>query len=293
MFPASVAILGPGLLGGSLALDLTVMGVADLRLWARRPEPLDEAARRGIHARFTTSLEEAVAGAGLVVLATPVGVMPSLAGRIAALPEKPALVTDMGSVKAMVEDQVAPVFRQAGIPFVGAHPMCGSEKKGISAAYPGMFAGSACILTPRNGEDAGVLAAVVGFWQALGCRIFEMPAAVHDEAVARISHLPHLAAAVLAAVAAGEHPEVLAIAAGGFRDSTRVASGPPDMWTEILLENRQAVLPLLRRMAAAFGDAADILEAGDPAGLSAVLTAGRDARALLQPTLTAQQKFPE
>lgn len=284
MFPVSVAILGPGLLGGSLALDLSAAGVEDLRLWARRSESLKAAARLGINARLTDSLDVAVAGAGLVVLATPVGVMPDLAARIASAAAKPAIVTDMGSVKAMIEEHVAPVLRQAGIAFVGAHPMCGSEKKGISAAFPGMFSGAACILTPRDGETRDVLAVVEGFWRALGCRLIGMTPSAHDEAVARISHLPHLAAAILAAVAVGNHPGALALAAGGFRDSTRVAGGPPDMWTEILLENRQAVLPLLRQLAAAIGAAASSLEAADATALQAILTAGRDARAPLADT---------
>ena len=274
MFPDSIAILGPGLLGGSLALDL-----ADLRLWARREEARVEAEPLGLAPYFTTDLEAAVAGAELVVLATPVGTMPALAARIAAVGKPPKLVTDMGSVKAVVERATAPVLRAAGIPFVGAHPMCGSEQKGMAAARRGLFAGAMCILTPDVDEKPEIVEKVSSFWSALGCRLARLNPADHDSTVARISHLPHLSAALLAQTAAGGNPDLLAFAAGGFRDSTRIAAGPVDMWTEILLENRTALAPLVRQFAAACASAATALESNDSSAIRQWLELGKEARA--------------
>lgn len=278
MFPDAIAILGPGLLGGSLALDLAALGAVDLRLWGRREETRAEAATLGLADHFTTDLEAAVKGAGLVVLATPVGAMPDLAARVARATIPPALVTDMGSVKAVVERATAPVLRGAGIPFIGSHPMCGSEQKGLAAARRGLFSGAMCLLTPASGEDPRVLARLRGFWSALGCRLAEISPDAHDHAVARISHLPHLAAALLAETAAGGRPDLLAYAAGGFRDSTRVASGPVEMWTEILLENRIALAPLMRQLSTAATAAAAALESADESAIRQCLQNGRDAR---------------
>lgn len=284
MFPDSIAILGPGLLGGSLARDLADAGVADLRLWARREDARAEAEPLGLATHFTTDLEAAVAGAGLVVLATPVGAMPTLAARIAASANPPALVTDMGSVKAVVERATAPLLRAAGIPFVGSHPMCGSEQKGMAAARRGLFAGAMCILTPDAGEKPENVEKVRAFWSALGCRLAEMEPSDHDTTVARISHLPHLAAAMLAQTAVGGKPDLLAFAAGGFRDSTRVAAGPVDMWTEILLENRAALAPLVRQLADTCSSVATALESNEISDIRQWLERGKEARSPLDQT---------
>ena len=278
---ASLAILGPGLLGGSLAIDLSLASFPDLRIWARRPEVLDQARARGIGGLLTNSLAEAVDGADLVVLATPVGAMPALAAQLAVLANPPRIVTDMGSVKGMVELHVAPLLRNAGMAFVGAHPMCGSEQKGLSAARAGLFTNAMCLLTPQPQEDPEVLATVRAFWLSLGCRVAELTPTSHDEAVARVSHLPHAAAALLAATAVGGKPDLLAYSAGGFRDSTRVADGPPDMWTEILLENRKALSPLLHMMARQLTELAEALDVEDATKIHALLEAGRAARSPL------------
>lgn len=278
MFPDAIAILGPGLLGGSLALDLAAAGVPDLRMWGRREATRAEAEPLGLSPHFTTDLETAVQGADLVVFATPVGVMPALAARLAELPNPPALATDMGSVKAVVERATAPILRAAGIPFIGAHPMCGSEQKGLAAARPGLFSRAMCLLTPAPGENTETLDRIRAFWSALGCRLAEISPEDHDHAVARISHLPHLAAALLAETAAGGRPDLLAYAAGGFRDSTRVAAGPVEMWTEILLENRSALAPLVRQLADSAAAAATALESADESTLRRVLENGRLAR---------------
>ena len=279
----SVAVLGPGLLGGSLALDLSGRGGLGVRLWGRRQAALDQARAMGFDGRCTTDLAEAVAGAGLVVLATPVGAMHDLAVRIAALADRPRLVTDMGSVKGMVEEEVAPALRAAGIPFVGSHPMCGSERAGMEAAQRGLFAGAACVVVAGTDASAADVQAVESFWTALGGRVVRMDARSHDEAVARVSHLPHALAALLAGVAGGANPSALGLAARGFRDSTRVALGPPEMWREILLENREAMLRALEAYAGGLEALRQALAANDAPSILAMLEAGREARSRLAP----------
>lgn len=276
----SVAILGPGLLGGSLALDLSGRGGLGVRLWGRRQAALEQARAMGFDGHCTTDLAEAVAGAGLVVLATPVGVMHDLAVRIAALADRPRLVTDMGSVKGMVEEEVAPALRAAGIPFVGSHPMCGSERAGMEAAQRGLFAGAACVVVAGTDASPADVQAIELFWTALGGRVVRMDARSHDEAVARVSHLPHALAALLAGVA---DPSALGLAARGFRDSTRVALGPPEMWCEILIENREAMLHALEAYAGGLEALRQALAANDAPSIRAMLEAGREARLRLAP----------
>jgi len=279
----SVAILGPGLLGGSLALDLSGRGGIGVRMWGRRQAALDQARAMGFDGHCTTDLAEAAAGAALVVLATPVGVMHDLAVRIAALADPPQLVTDMGSVKGMVEDEVAPVLTAAGIPFVGSHPMCGSERAGMEAAQRGLFAGAACVVVAGTDSSPAHVQAIESFWTALGGRVVRMDARSHDEAVARVSHLPHALAALLAGVATRDDPSVLELAARGFRDSTRVALGPPEMWCEILLENREAMLRALKAYAGGLEALGQALAANDAPAIRAMLEAGREARSRLAP----------
>jgi prephenate dehydrogenase len=278
-----VAILGPGLLGGSLALELAAAGWCDLRLWGRRREALDLADEMGVSGLLTTDMDAACAGADLVVMATPVGAMPALAKALAGLATPPQCVTDMGSVKGVLLATTRPVFHAAGIPFVGSHPMCGSEQQGMTAARLGFFQGAACIVTPEPDDPPAMVRMVEAFWQVLGCRVVRMGAAAHDAAVARVSHLPHVVAAALAAAAVADDPGVLELAAGGFRDTTRVAGGSPGLWCEILMENRAAVLAALAGFEAAAAGFRAALAAGDAAALTTMLEAGRVARAHLPP----------
>jgi prephenate dehydrogenase len=236
-----IAILGGGLLGGSLALAL--QHTAQVRVWCRRVSAAEEARALGLFA--SVSLAEVVAEAGLVILCVPVGVMQELliAAQQAGLPSQ-ALVTDVGSVKSLPHQALRGICTATGVEFIGSHPMAGGEKGGIQHAKANLFEGAACILTNDFAVDAKKCEDLEHFWQALGCHTTWMTAAAHDALVARISHFPRLLASVgikvaLLDVAFG------AQAGGGLRDTTRVAAGNPEMWTEILAENRDAILPTL------------------------------------------------
>jgi len=275
-----LAVFGPGLLGGSLLHDARALGARELRVWARREESLTAVQHAGL-ADFASTNAAAVAdGADLLLLCVPVGSMKPLAQQLlAARPAAGAVVTDVGSVKGLVMREVAPVFAEAGFPFIGSHPMAGSEKTGFAAARPGLYNDAACILTPPAGAPRAAVESLRSFWQALGCRIYELGALEHDAAVARISHLPHAAAVLTTLAALQSDPAVAALAAGGLRDTTRVASGDPGMWCEILLENRAALLTALVEFRAAADRLCAALASHDAAALQAMLTEARRLRA--------------
>jgi prephenate dehydrogenase len=236
----NLAILGPGLLGGSIALAARERRLHRVALWARRAEAVAEIGARGVADRASTDVRAIVADADVVIFCTPIGVMPALAREIVdAIPAR-ALVTDVGSVKAPVCAELGAIFRERGR-FVGSHPMAGSEQTGLAAARATLFEGAVSIVTPDAQSDPAAVAAIREFWTALGCRVLALAPAEHDEIVALVSHFPHLLAATLVNTVAAENARAFDFCGPGFRDTTRVAGGPPAMWAEILGSNRDAV----------------------------------------------------
>lgn len=236
----NLAILGPGLLGGSIALAARARGLHRVALWARRAEAVAEIEAGNFADRASTDLRTVVADADLVILCTPIGAMPALARDILDAIPAGALITDVGSVKAPVCAELGAIFHQRGR-FVGSHPMAGSERTGLAAARADLFAGAVSIVTPDAQSDATAVAAIREFWSALGCRVLELAPAEHDEIVALVSHFPHLLAATLVHTVAAENARAFDFCGPGFRDSTRIAASPPAMWAEILGSNRVAV----------------------------------------------------
>jgi prephenate dehydrogenase len=273
-----VAILGGGLLGGSLALALGRQDSApEVNLWARRDETVDLALARGIEGA-TSNLREAITDADLVVLAVPVGAMPSLMKSALSYGlSGDALITDVGSVKGQVHATLPPLLVENGNPFIGSHPMAGSEHGGIEAAKETLFENAACLLT--NDQRVGDLRRhqLERFWQSVGCRTTWMLSAVHDEVVARISHLPHVIAAAGAIVALRDAAEGK-FGGGGLRDTTRVAGGDPVMWAEILMENRAALAAPLRETITELREMLASLEAGDQETLRRWLATAKTRR---------------
>jgi prephenate dehydrogenase len=242
-----IAIVGPGLLGGSIALALRGRPGVSTAIWARRPEAVEELKAIAIASYAATNLARVVRDADLVVLCTPIGTMAALAREIAGAAKPEAIVTDVGSVKGAVVEELRAIFH-GRLRFVGSHPMAGSEQTGLRAARADLFRGAVCIVTPEADSDAAAVASVTAFWESLGCLVRQMTPAAHDEAVAFISHLPHLVAATLVQTAAQTNPAALELCGPGFRDTTRVASGAPDMWAEILTTNAAAVRHALDAM---------------------------------------------
>jgi prephenate dehydrogenase len=236
-FRESVAILGPGLLGGSIALALRrACPPAQLRIAGFNPDEIARARALRLGELITDSPGEAVHGAEIVVLCTPIDVMPALAREIAPHLGAETLVTDVGSVKRPLVAELSAIF---GARYVGAHPMAGSEHRGLGAAKPDLFDGAVCFLIPGPLEKFNARA--VNFWRALGCRIANCTVEAHDEIVARVSHLPHVVAAALLVGAERFEENLLDFSGPGLRDTTRLASGPPDLWRGILAQNREAI----------------------------------------------------
>lgn len=255
-----ITILGGGLLGGSLALALAKLGdPPEVRLWARKQETVDAATALGIP-HVTRDLAAAVKDASLVVLSVPVGAMADLlkASLEAGLPSG-CLITDVGSVKRVPHRQLGPLVRASGCQFIGSHPMAGSERNGLAAVTDTLFENAACLLTNDGAAPPKLADALERFWKSIGCRTSWMSAAIHDELVARISHLPHLVAACAARVCLKD-PSEGKFGGGGLRDTTRVAAGNPEMWAEIVIENRLALIGLLEETIADLGEILGNLE---------------------------------
>lgn len=254
-FP-NITILGGGLLGGSLALALAALeNPPHVRLWARKQETAEAAAQLGIP-NVTSDLAEAVSDASLIILCVPVGAMAALISEALRIGiPNGCLVTDVGSVKRVPHRKIAPLLKGHDIRFIGSHPMAGSERNGLSAVTAGLFQNAACLLTNDNGAPVEQTSALERFWKTIGCRTSWMSAAIHDELVARISHLPHIYAASAARVCLKD-PSEGKFGGGGLRDTTRVAAGNPAMWAEIVIENREALTDLLRE---SIDDLRDIL----------------------------------
>ena len=279
-FP-NISILGGGLLGGSLAMALEKCGTA-VRLWARRVETVDAAREIGISGA-TTDLAEALTGADLVVLAVPVGSMPALVSQSLAAGMRPGcLLTDVGSVKAMPHQELPPLLAGSGVDFIGSHPMAGSERNGLDAASADLFQGAACLLTNDENVAEAKAAALERFWQRVGCRTTWLGAADHDALVARISHLPHIVAASAARVCL-KNPGDGRFGGGGLRDTTRVAAGNPEMWAEILIENRAALSGLLRATMIDLAALLTCLENADHAAVLDWLASAKQRRDALNP----------
>ena len=261
MMLKKIAVLGPGLLGGSVALACRDAGL-DIILWGRREERVE--ATRGLGLEATTEISDAVQEADLVILAVPVGAMPAVVEAMSPHLKSGVLVTDVGSVKMKVHQSVGESLKNLGVDFIGSHPMAGSEQTGVEAARADLLQNAACVLTNDSGSSR--IEELKSFWLALGCRVEELDAADHDRAVARISHFPH-AMAVLTADVGLRTGDEANLAGGGFRDTSRVASGDPTMWAEIMVENRDALLKVMIEAQDSLRDMLVFLENSDEEGL--------------------------
>ena len=279
MFEKAV-IVGPGLIGGSLGMALRserlarrVVGVV------RRREAVDQAVAAGAADEATMDLEQAIADADLVVLAAGVETISRQAAAILPRMRKGAVLTDVGSVKGAICRSVEKAFsaKSAGIRFVGGHPLAGSERSGIKAARVNLFRGAVCVLTPTpsTDPDGSGLAAVRGMWEAVGCRVRELTPGEHDKLLAQVSHLPHVAAAGLVNAVSDE---ALKLAAQGFLDTTRIASGEPGLWVEICMANREALSASLAALAEELDGFARALQAGDAKALAEKLERAKARR---------------
>jgi cyclohexadieny/prephenate dehydrogenase len=280
-----LALLGAGYIGGSVALAARRAGVAARVVgYDQDPEAVAVARERGIIDEVASTPEQAVAGAGLVVLAAPVGSLGALARRIAPAVPAGALVIDVGSVKGAV---VAAV--EAAMPsgqFVGCHPIAGNERSGPAAADGSLFRDRVCFVCPGGRAAPAAVARATAFWQALGARVLTVAPEPHDAAMAAVSHLPHVAAFALAASLADRLPQLqqggpAAATTTSLRDTTRIAASSPAVWRDIFLENRAHLLPLVRALEGQVAALGSAIERGDAGALEALLATGRATREAL------------
>ncbi len=276
-----VVICGVGLIGGSFALAIKSTAVAgEVVGLGRSRAPLEEALRRGIIDRIAVDGADAMRGADLVLLGMPVGQMASVMAALAPSLEPGTLVTDGGSTKADVVAAARVAFGAKIGQFVPGHPIAGAEKSGVSAARGDLYQGRRVVLTPLPENLPTDVARIRAAWEACGARVSELAPEEHDHVFAAVSHLPHLLAFALVHDLAvrPNSDQLFGFAAGGFRDFTRIASSHPEMWRDICLANRAALLGELDAYMAELLRTRVLLAAGDSAGLETMFASARARR---------------
>ncbi len=245
----TVAIVGVGLIGGSVGLAVRKRKLARRIIGiGHRVSSLRKASRLGVIDEGTTKLQKGVADADLIVVATPVDDIVPTVQAIARVCRLDALITDVGSTKATIVAALGTGSRCEQVirgTFIGSHPIAGSEKSGPEHANAELFSGRNVVITPTPQTDSALLTRLSDFWRRLGARVSQMTPAAHDEAMAAISHLPHIAAAALAGITPVQQ---LALVGTGWLDTTRIASGETDLWTAILLDNQRCTTQALDRL---------------------------------------------
>jgi len=259
-----LAIIGVGLIGGSLSLALKEVGAVGEVVGCGRGKPnLEKALELGVVDRYTRDPVEAVKGADVVFLATPVKTLADVTKELLPGLKPGAIITDGGSVKGAVAASIEPLMPD-GIHFVPGHPIAGTEKSGAEAAFPTLYRGKRCILTPTENTNTDALALVEKMWQLAGSDVVQMPLEKHDRVLAAISNLPHMVAySLVNAIGSYDHYEenILEYSAGGFRDFTRIASSDPTMWRDIAETNREGLLEMMEQFETFFAELkADVAE---------------------------------
>jgi prephenate dehydrogenase len=280
-----VAIVGVGLIGGSIGKALLARGLATRVVGVgRNPDRLAEAVRLGAIDSGTTDLAEGVSGAQIAVVCTPVTQIASTVQSLADAGPDELLITDAGSTKRAIVDAVERHPRARSL-FVGAHPIAGSERQGVEHSDPQLFDHRACVLTPTPGTPADRLERAIGFWSAIGCRVTTLDPAIHDETLALTSHLPHVVAAALAGTVPAQ---MLSLAAGAYRDGTRVAGADANLWAAIFHENRAPLLSALREFEHQIATFRAFLEADDCVAIERWWDAAKVHRLCFDPTNAGQ-----
>jgi prephenate dehydrogenase len=273
-----LAVVGLGLLGGSVAMAAREAGLARrIAAAGRRREPLERARDAGIVDEIGT-IQEMVAGADLVLLAAPVGAMAAALEAAAPHLTEGALVTDVGSVKAPLADTL-PGLLPPGVEYVGAHPMAGSHEKGVGHARADLFAGACCVVTPLPSSSEAAVSRVCGFWEGLGAHVIQRSPAMHDDEVAWVSHVPHVLAFAFAHALRSAPAQVGEMAGSGFRDFTRIARSDAELWGEILASNTKALVRPLEAFRDSLAELCSAIEHGDGESQERFLSTAREALA--------------
>ncbi|MDR0532805.1 MAG: prephenate dehydrogenase/arogenate dehydrogenase family protein [Verrucomicrobiales bacterium] len=264
----TITVIAPGLLGGSILKTLRKKSPQTrLKVYARREETRLTIGEEQLADDICSTLEDSVKDSDLVILCTPIQVMPEIVQQILPVLKNGAVVTDVGSVKAPVHTALSPVLKGKAH-WIGSHPMAGGENSGIESARDNLFDKAITVLTPTPDANGETVNKLRSFWEMLGSKTITLTPEIHDAYVAQISHMPHLLAAILVNAVS---PESLQVVGPGFRDTSRIAAGPPDMWVDILKANNKAVISALKKVQAETQRALEILEQGDTGKLQSLL----------------------
>lgn len=276
-----LAVIGVGLIGGSLARALRHAGQVDEIVGCGRSrENLDKALNFGVIDRFTHEIGEAVSGADMIFLAIPLGAMESTFREMRGYLGDDALITDGGSAKGSVVEACRLGLGCLPPGFVPGHPIAGTEKSGVEASFMELYRGRRVILTPTDATSPEALERVTSMWRSCGAEVTRMSIAHHDEVLAATSHLPHMLAFGLVDTLArmDENDEIFRYAAGGFRDFTRIASSNPVMWRDICVANKAALGEMMDRYIKDMEDLAETIRRGDAERLLEIFSRAKAAR---------------
>ena len=276
-----ITIAGVGLLGGSLGLAIKRRRLTQQVCgYVRRTASIKDCERVGAMDFATTDLLAAVWDSDLIILCTPLSRMRSLVEQMRPAIKRGAIVTDVGSVKAAVVSDVEALVARAGGHFVGSHPMAGGEKQGVLASRADLFECAMCVVTPTKRTSPAALRKVEKFWKTLGARLLRMTPDAHDALVSRSSHLPHLLAATLVNLVLDPKlpSEQAQLCATGFRDTTRIASGSPEMWRDIALTNSKHLGRTVDGLVLELGRFRDALKRGDSKAISKFFETAKQRR---------------
>ena len=276
-----LCIVGTGLIGGSLARDLRRLGeVGEVVGSSRHAANLERAVDLGVIDRFDVDVARAVTGADMVVVAVPLGAISGVFERIRDAVDDDAVITDVGSAKSSVVAAARSVLGLRLSQFVPGHPIAGTENFGVDASTERLFERRRVILTPTAETSGIAVERVSDMWRLVGSEVIEMDVNRHDEVLAATSHLPHMLAYTLVDVLGGmkERAEIFRLSAGGLRDFTRIASSDPQMWQDICLANREAMVDAIERFGSELGQLTDAIRRGDGEFVRLVFTRAKSVR---------------
>jgi prephenate dehydrogenase len=276
-----ITLVGVGLLGGSLGMALRQRRLAESVVgFVRRAASVKECEGFGAVDMATRNLRQAVEGAELIVLCTPIAQMRPLVEQMLPWLRPGAIVTDVGSVKGSVVRDLEVLVARGGAHFVGSHPMAGAEKMGVAAARADLFVGAVCVVTPTRKSNPAAVRKVEQLWKSVGSSLLRLMPEAHDKFVSRSSHLPHVVAAQLARLilSPGHPKEQGMLCANGFRDTTRIASSSPEMWRDIALANRKNLACALESFTQGLQDFKRALRRADVAAVASFFEQARGRR---------------
>jgi cyclohexadieny/prephenate dehydrogenase len=275
-------IVGPGLLGASIAMGLREKNISgEIWIWLRDEKKVDACGKSYWCDRALIDLKEAVKGSDLIILCTPVDSILDQLDRISQWAGGGCLVTDVGSLKKEICERAEQVFENKSSIFIGSHPMAGSEKAGMEFASSKLLVQKHCIVTPAKNTGEDEISKITMLWKRLGMEVSRIGMEKHDEVISWISHLPHLVASSLINAIISRNPKMIKYSGNGLRDTTRIASGNPKMWMQILLGNKENLQQGIEDLIKSLEEFKEALSNGDRLNLLKILQSAKDSRDLL------------